>query len=186
MLPRHGLVIAALASVVACGDKKDEAAAPRVASQPADKKDDGKAAGADGGGAAGPVAPDDLARASTAAPVTAKGQDHLGFKLDELGKQYALAGVVRTPSWGDAGNGTLAVVRDDDIDTTWSCNADGTRVCALGLAFTEPVELTAVRLFAAAGPKWNTYKAHARPKKVRVHTDAGWVEAKLDDRAKHN
>lgn len=156
-------------------DAEAPGAAPKPGNDPAGKPD---------APAAKPVAP--LQRASAAASGKAKGAGQLGFDLALLSTLYALEGHAIAASWSAAGEGDPAATRDDDLATAWQCVPVEGQPCAMGLSFDPPVSLRAVRLFAAAGPRWNDYRAHPRPKHVRVHTDAGWFDAKLDDGAAHH
>jgi hypothetical protein len=164
----------------ACGG--DAPASPRVESVP-DKS--GKAAATADGGATGetPSAPAELVRATAAAPVTGKTAQHVGFEIAV--NLHSIEGTAATPTWGAAGRGDAKSVRDDDIGSAWTCETGGAAPCAIGLAFAEPASIRAVQLYAAAGPKWADYRAYARPKKIRVHTDEGWIDVTLDDGAAH-
>ncbi|MBX7084651.1 MAG: hypothetical protein K1X88_35935 [Nannocystaceae bacterium] len=170
-------------ALAACKGDGDGKAAPRVE---AVHTAPGTAAGADTKAAdatAKPAAP--LVQAQAAAPGKAKAAQHLGFDLALDSTLWSLQGTVATAPWGSSGEGDLAAVRDDDLGTAWRCQHGGATPCVLGLSFEQPVSLRAVRLWAAAGPKWHTYRAHPRPKTVRVHTDAGAYEVRFDDGAAH-
>jgi hypothetical protein len=92
---------------------------------------------------------------------------------------YALEGEVVTPSWAEPGTDPAAV-RDDDLRTTWSCSrVDQTRPCALSIVLPEEAEVHVIRIFPGAGTSHEEFRAHARPKLVRVHTDAGWADARI-------
>lgn len=177
-VPRWCLVVAV--GVGACGG--DAPAAPRVESVP-DKSGAETAPKAGGGTAGDPAAAAELVRASAAAPVTAKLAQHIGFEIAT--GLHAIEGTASTAPWGSSGRGDAKTVRDDDVLTGWSCDMGGAAPCAIGLGFTEKASVRAVVIYAAAGPKWNDYRAQARPKKVRVHTDAGFVEVAIDDGAAH-
>jgi hypothetical protein len=43
----------------------------------------------------------------------------------------------------------------------------------------EEAEVHVIRIFPGAGASHEEFKAHARPKVLRVHTDAGWAEARI-------
>jgi hypothetical protein len=92
---------------------------------------------------------------------------------------YALEGTAMTPSWAEAG-ADPAAARDDDLLTSWSCTRSGeARPCGLGLALPEEAEVHIIRLFPGAGTSHAEFRAHARPRKVRVHTDMGWADASV-------
>lgn len=175
---------AALTLATACGGDKPGPGAARDGGAAAATTTPGDPATKPDGPADKPVAP--LQRASAAAPGKAKGASQLGFDLALLSSLYALDGHAIAASWGAAGEGEPQAARDDDLGTAWRCVPVEGQPCAMGLSFAQPVSLRAVRLFAAAGPRWNDYRAHPRPKHVRVHTDAGWFDAKLDDGAAHH
>ncbi|MCA9698374.1 MAG: hypothetical protein KC431_12670, partial [Myxococcales bacterium] len=77
--------------------------------------------------------------------------------------------------------------RDDDLDSAWQCAfaEKSERPCVIGLALPEKAKIEVLRLYTAAGPRYRDYTAHPRVAKVRVHTDAGFVEAELADGANH-
>lgn len=127
-----------------------------------------------------------LVQSTAAGTGKARAEGQLGFDLAKLAELYAIEGTPLAGSWGVAGTGELAAMRDDDLLTAWECPHTAEQHCAAGLSFAEPVSLHSVRLFAAAGPKWNEYRAHPRPKNVRLHTDAGWFDVKLSDGSAHN
>ncbi len=180
-MPRWCLVgvLPLAVGAAACGG--DAPAAPRVESVP-DKSGAPTAPTANAGTGA-PGAPAEIVRASAAASETAKLAQHIGFEIAT--GLHAIEGTVATPTWGSAGRGDAKALRDDDVGTGWSCDMGGTAPCAVGLGFTESASVRAVVIYAAAGPKWSDYRAQARPKKVRVHTDAGFVEVAIDDGAAH-
>ncbi|WP_217909731.1 hypothetical protein [Pseudenhygromyxa sp. WMMC2535] len=130
-----------------------------------------------------------IARADAAlAGVTAKGTRSLGFSLEKVIHLFALAATAKVPDWGAPGEGEAKLVRDDDLDSAWTCafEAGAEAPCVLGLALPETAKVEALRLYVAAGPRYRDYKGHPRVAKVRVHTDAGYVEASLQDGANHN
>jgi hypothetical protein len=129
--------------------------------------------------------PKDPPRADSLSAIGAKSASHLGFSLDKLAGWYAVDGQPVVPSWAAASDADPETVRDDDLRTAWTCSASGDAKCAMGLSFATPATLRAVRLYGAAGPEYNTYQAHPRVKKVRIHTDAGWVEASVEEGATH-
>ncbi len=92
---------------------------------------------------------------------------------------YALEGEAVTPSWAAPGS-DAAAVRDDDLLTSWSCSQDdATRPCAISIVLPEEAEVHVIRFFPGAGASFEEFRAHARPRVVRVHTDAGWAEARI-------
>ncbi|MBW2260538.1 MAG: hypothetical protein JRG91_01090 [Deltaproteobacteria bacterium] len=92
---------------------------------------------------------------------------------------YALEGEAVTPSWAAPGSDPAAA-RDDDLRTSWSCSRiDEARPCAISLVLPEEAEVHVIRIFPGAGASHEEFKAHARPKVIRVHTDAGWAEARI-------
>jgi hypothetical protein len=129
--------------------------------------------------------PADPPRSTAAASVKGKPAAHLGFSLDKLAGWYSIEGRAVVPSWAAASDASPDDVRDDDLRTAWTCTPEGERPCALGLSFSEPVTVRAIRLYGAAGPDYNTYRAHPRVQEVRVHTDTGWVDATFKDGANH-
>jgi len=122
-----------------------------------------------------------LVQSTAAATATVKPVQTIAFDLAST--LHSLAGAATTAPWGAAGRGDASSARDDDLNTAWSCEMGGAAPCVLGISFPAPVGVRALRLFAAAGPRYVDYRAVARPKKIRVHTDGGWVEATLEDGA---
>ncbi len=104
---------------------------------------------------------------------------HLGFNLDQITGLQALAAAIEIPDWSVSGDDQVRAMRDDDLMTAWSCHPEAYRNCAIGFHLTAPAEIRAVRLYAAAPGK--AFEQHARPAKVRVHTDLGWVTADIAD-----
>lgn len=180
------LLCAALA-LLGCGDAPTELA-PRTASQPAAASEPAAAAQPTTASADAPAAVSvvDPTRAGTVASTTAKASDNLGFDLAALARVHAIEATPVVPSWAASAAGDPAAVRDDDLDTAIRCTPGGATPCAIGLSLADPTEITAVRLFAAAGPRWHDYRAHPTPERIRVHTDAGWIDATLDDGATHH
>jgi hypothetical protein len=172
--------LVALAVASACKDDKPADAAPRVeAVRTPAKADEAKTASA-----TTTAAP--LAQSTAAATGKAKAEGQLGFDLGKLSELYAIEATPLAGAWGATGTGDLVAMRDDDLLTAWECPHTAATHCVAGLSFAEPVSISSVRLFAAAGPKWNDYRAHPRPKNIRVHTDAGWYDVKLSDGSAHN
>lgn len=152
-------------------------------------KTDGGEAKADGGEAKAepepPAAP--INRAEAAAPVKGKGAKGLGFQVNKLTHLFALAGQAQAPEWAaaPAADAGPDLTRDDDLDTAMTCEHGGDKPCVLGLSLPKKAKVEALRLYSAAGPRYRDYTANPRIAKVRVHTDAGFVEATLPDGANH-
>ncbi len=91
---------------------------------------------------------------------------------------YALEGEAVTPGWAAPGSDPGAV-RDDDLLTSWSCARSEARPCAVSIVLPEEAEVHVIRLFPGTGTSLEEFRAHARPKTIRVHTDAGWAEARI-------
>jgi hypothetical protein len=96
---------------------------------------------------------------------------------------HALAADPFAPGFAPPLVGELALARDDDLNTSVGCTPVEDRPCGIGLRFPGPVQLRAVRLWAAAGPEWRRTLGHPRPHRVRVHTDAGFFDGELEDLA---
>jgi hypothetical protein len=173
-------LLLALAITTACKDDAKLEAAPRVEAV----RTPAQADAAPTTTPATIAAP--LVQSTAAATGKAKSEGQLGFDLAKLSELYALEGTPLAGTWGAEGTGELAAVRDDDLLTAWECPHTALRHCVAGLSFAEPVTLSSLRLFAAAGPKYNDYRAHPRPKNIRVHTDAGWYDVKLGDGSTQN
>ena len=127
----------------------------------------------------------EIQRAATAASVGAKGAKNMGFSLDKISHLFALAATPKLPDWGAQGEGEAKLAHDDDLDTAWSCEFGQATPCVLGLALPESAKVEAIRLYTGAGPRFRDYTGHPRAAKVRVHTDAGYIEASLSDGANH-
>lgn len=125
----------------------------------------------------GSAPPEPLLRAKKKLRFPGKSGEHMGFDLARLSRLQALAGAIEVPEWSDAGQGPARLVRDDDLRTAWSCELGPERACAIGIHFPRRVDAEAIRLFAAT----TGHEPYARPKRVRLHTDEGWAEAKLAD-----
>lgn len=175
-----GVVVAWLAGAAACSN--DAPPAPRVESVPS-KDGKGGLGKPEGGAASGTPTTAELTRAGAAATTAVKSVQHVAFEI-AVGL-HAIEGTVGTPTWGAAGRGDATTVRDTDLGTAWTCEHGGAAPCAIGLAFAAPASIRVLQLYAAAGPKWTEYRAYARPKNVRIHTDAGWFDVKLEDGASH-
>lgn len=131
-----------------------------------------------------PLPPQPLVRAEHKLRFPGKAGESMGFSLDRLSKLYALAAAVEVPEWSTEGDGPSRLTRDDDLRTAWVCDPEEGRSCAIGLHFPQVSEVEIIRLYAAEpGGK----VASARPSLVRVHTNEGWVEARIgdDDRPWH-
>ena len=124
-----------------------------------------------------------LQRADRQYPFPAKGGANMGFRVDTLAGHYALAGKVDVPEWSAPHEGDPELVRDDDLDTGWTCTPRDEARCALGIHFPVEVTLEAVQLFAA-GPH-GRYEDYARPRRILIHTAEGSVEALLPDENSH-
>jgi hypothetical protein len=123
-----------------------------------------------------PVSTAPLSRSDRKYPFPAKGGSNVGFRIDALVGTYALTGTVQVPEWSAENEGDPAVVRDDDLDTAWTCKPRGADRCAIGIRFPQAATLEAVQVFAAGGP---------RPKRLRIHTDEGHIDALLPDENTH-
>lgn len=126
----------------------------------------------------------ELARSDGRLPGGAKGEKHLGWDLDRIAALQGLDARAGVPAWGVNAEGA-ELARDDDLLTSWACEPTSESPCAIGLSFPEPVELSVLRLYAAAGPGWKEYSSSPRLEKVRVHTDAGSAVATINDGAGH-
>lgn len=124
-----------------------------------------------------------LERATRKATFPAKGAAHLGFNLDTIDGVRALAGAIEIPEWAVPGT-EIRHMRDDDLETAWTCKPESHRPCAIGYHLTTPAEVRAIRLYAAAPGK--AFDQHERPAKVRVHTDTEWFDADLADGAQYS
>jgi len=198
------LCIFALLVAPGCGDASEPAGKPAAEASksaasaatpsPNEKPVDAKAdpdtpPAADGPTADAPptavaIPPVPLRRADAAASTSGKGANNLGFKLPAIEGWYALDGTPKTADFSAAGS-EAGLTRDDNLDSGWTCTAAADKTCAVGLSIGKAADVTAVRIYAAAGLAWRDYQGAARPKTVRVHTDAGYVEAKLKDGANH-
>ncbi|PRP95541.1 hypothetical protein ENSA5_38240 [Enhygromyxa salina] len=202
-----------LALVGGCKSKTDDAASTGAADSSPDKAADegGASAGADSAGSAesadsgavagdesgapGPVVdeePDDpraaaieITKSSAASSVSAKGAKGLGFSIEKISHLFALKATAKVPEWGARGEGEAKLTRDDDLDTAWRCEFGGDAPCVLGLALPEKAKVEVLRLYTATGPRYRDYKGHPHVARVRVHTDAGFVEADLPEGANH-
>ncbi len=115
----------------------------------------------------------------------AKGAKQLPSSLAKIQHLYALAATAKRPEWGAAGEGEPKLSRDDDLDTAWVCKHGEATPCVLGFALPEPAKVEIIRIYGASGPRFRDYNGHPRLGKVRIHTDAGFVEVTLPDGANH-
>ncbi len=114
-------------------------------------------------------------RSSAPASVGGKSAKHV-MVHEKLGHElHALAAQPGVPDWGVAA-GDPEAARDDDLLTGWKCTPTEERPCAYGLAFPEPVELRAIRLFGGDGTTRKDHHDRPRIAAVRLHTDAGSIE----------
>jgi hypothetical protein len=127
----------------------------------------------------------EITKSEAAASTKARGARGLGFSLEKISHLFALKAAPKVPEWGASGEGEVKLVHDDDLDTAWRCEFGQAEPCVLGLALPEKAKVEVVRLYTAAGPRYRDYKGHPRVKAVRVHTEAGWLDAELHDGADH-
>jgi hypothetical protein len=128
--------------------------------------------------------PTTLGRAAQPSEIGAKGAKSLGFQMSALAGLYAIEAAVAPPDWGRIGKKPLAV-RDDDLNTAWTCELIEEAPCAIGLEFEDEATVGVIRIHSAAGPSWSDYQNHPRIAKVRIHTEAGYFDAELEDGAGH-
>lgn len=126
-----------------------------------------------------------ITMATAASTVPAKGIKNLGFSLEKISHLFALKATMKVPDWGAPGEGEAKLAQDDNLDTAWRCEFAGAKPCAIGLALPEPAKVEVLRIYVAAGPKYRDHKGHPRVKKIRVHTDAGYADADVEDGANH-
>jgi len=118
-----------------------------------------------------------LERADKVLPLPGRGADNLGFRIDQLAGVYALAGAIEVPPWSAPSEGTPRVLRDDDLDTAWTCTPSGEDRCAIGMHFPSVAKVHSLRLFGAA----LEHETFPRPKRIRIHTEAGFTDVLLAD-----
>ncbi len=123
--------------------------------------------------------PEPLVRADRKLRFPLKSSEQMGFDLSKLSELYALAGAVEVPEWSRPGDGAARLVRDDDGYTTWSCTPADTESCALGIHFPRDAGAEMIRV-QFSSPTEN--EAHARPRRVRVHTAQGFAETTLPEK----
>jgi hypothetical protein len=145
-----------------------------------------------------------LPKASAEWPGKHRSLSALTLANKNVDSMYALEGTVAVPNWAVKSEAKVEAARDDDLLTSWSCEAtapvaeggaaaegnadaagtpesDATARCALGVAFPELAKVQALRLHGSTGATWTQYKAQPRLKLVRIHTDRGWIDVKLPD-----
>lgn len=130
-----------------------------------------------GGGEIEPTAVLPLVRSQKMLPLPGHGAANMGFRIDQLADVYALAGAIEVPPWSAPHEGGPRLLRDDDIDTAWTCVPNGEERCAVGMHFPSVAKAHSIRLFAAT----REFELYPRPKRVRVHTEAGFTDALLAD-----
>ncbi len=126
---------------------------------------------------ADPTAVAELVRAEKILPLPGLGATTMGFRVDQLASVFALAGALEVPEWSAPSEGSTRFLRDDDLDTAWTCVPDEETRCAIGMHFPSVAVVHSVRLFGAA-LEFDTYP---RIKRVRVHTEQGFTDALLTD-----
>lgn len=193
-----------LAGLLACKDKRNDGATAEVAERASIGKTEAGELDTQGSDEGEQLPgreqePDDprataltIARSPAASPIAGKGAKSLGYNLDKIAHLFSLAATAKIPDWGAQGHGEAKLARDDDLDTAWRCEfseqpagGDASRPCVLGLALPEQAKVEVLRLYTAAGPRYRDYAGHPRVAKVRVHTEAGYVDASLADGANH-
>ncbi len=70
---------------------------------------------------------------------------------------------------------------DDDLNTAWSCDSSSLPNCRVILEFPAVATVSGVRIFSSSAVLGKEGKEAARPKRVRIETEAGFVEAALED-----
>lgn len=118
-----------------------------------------------------------LVRSEKRLPLPAHGSTTMGFRVDQLAEVYALAGALEVPPWSAASEGSPRLLRDDDLDTAWTCIPSGEERCAMGMHFPAAAKIHSLRLFGGA----IEFETYPRPKRVRVHTELGFSDVLLDD-----
>ncbi len=118
-----------------------------------------------------------LVRSEKRLPLPAHGSTNMGFRVDQLAEVYALAGALEVPAWSAVSEGSPRLLRDDDLDTAWTCIPSGEERCALGMHFPAAAKIHSLRLFGAA----IEFETYPRPKRVRIHTEAGFTDVLLAD-----
>jgi hypothetical protein len=190
------LLASTLAAMSACKSKSAQDESESTAGKTEAGAGDSKGPADTGGDPSEPVEPgielDDpralalpIPQAKTALTVKAKGSKSLPSSLSKIQHLYALSAAAKQPEWGAIGVGEAKLSRDDDLDTAWVCNHGQATSCVLGFALPEPAKIEIVRIYGASGPRFRDYTGHPRLAKVRIHTDAGFVDVELPDGANH-
>ncbi len=118
-----------------------------------------------------------LVRSEKRLPLPAHGSTNMGFRVDQLADVYALAGALEVPAWSAVSEGSPRLLRDDDLDTAWTCIPSGEERCALGMHFPAAAKIHSLRLFGGA----IEFETYPRPKRIRVHTELGFTDVLLAD-----
>lgn len=118
-----------------------------------------------------------LDRSEKRLPLPAHGSTSMGFRVDQLAEVYALAGALEVPAWSAVPEGSPRLLRDDDLDTAWTCVPNSEERCAVGMHFPTAAKIHSLRLFGAA----IEFETYPRPKRVRVHTELGFSDILLAD-----
>lgn len=126
-----------------------------------------------------------IPKATTPLAFAAKGGKSLPNSLAKIQHLYALAATAKQPDWGAPGTSEPKLSRDDDLDTSWTCEFGQANACVLGFALPESAKVEILRIYAAAGPRFRDYTGNPRVDELRVHTDAGFVDVSLPDGANH-
>jgi hypothetical protein len=189
----------ALAALVACKEKRDDEGDDGRGKDPVSKTEQSELEPErpDDEGEEPPLEdrdqePDDprataltIAKSAAPAAIAGQGAQTLGFRIDKIAHLFSLAATAKIPEWGAAGHSEAKLARDDDLDTAWQCEHGGAKPCVFGLALPEKAKVEVLRMYVAAGPRFRDYTGHPRIAKVRVHTQAGYVDAELEDSATH-
>ena len=118
-----------------------------------------------------------LVRSEKMLPLPGHGTTSMGFRVDQLADVFALAGALEVPPWSAPSEGSPRLLRDDDIDTAWTCVPSGEDRCAIGMHFPSVAKIHTLRLFGGAAD----FDRYPRPKRLRVHTQAGFTDVLLAD-----
>ncbi len=118
-----------------------------------------------------------LVRSEKRLTLPAHGATSMGFRVDQLAEVYALSGALEVPPWSAPSEGSPRLLRDDDLDTAWTCIPNADERCALGMHFPAAAKIHSMRIFGAAA-EFGTYP---RPKRIRIHTELGFTDVLLAD-----
>lgn len=118
-----------------------------------------------------------LVRSEKRLPLPAHGSTSMGFRVDQLAEVYALSGALEVPPWSAPSEGSPRLLRDDDLDTAWTCIPNAEERCALGMHFPAAAKIHSLRLFGGA----IEFETYPRPKRIRVHTELGFTDVLLAD-----